>query len=211
MYEVVLVAGVQVSVGVVDWPPAWSTGAVKVTVPAAETLRVKVAEGVAAGLLISLTLTVTEELPAAGGVPEMPPDALLMVSPDGNRVADQVYGALPPVADAVAAGLLVSLTRTVTEELPTADGVPEMAPDPLLMVSPDGNPVADQVYGALPIADAVAWVGLVESVTVIVTELDPADVGVPDIWPLLLMLKPEGRPLADQVYVRRVSERRAPA
>ena len=157
MYEVALVAGVQVSVGVVDWPPAWSTGAVKVTVPAAETLRVKVAEGVAAGLLISLTLTVTEELPAAGGVPEMPPDALLMVSPDGNRVADQVYGALPPVADAVAS------------------------------------------------------VGLVESVTVTVTELDPEDVGVPDIWPLLLMLKPEGRPLADQVYVRRVSERRAPA
>ena len=149
MYEVALVAGVQVSVGVVDWPTAWFTGAVKVTVPAAETLRVN-------------------------------------------------------VADAVAAGLLVSLTRTVTEELPTADGVPEMAPDPLLMVSPDGNPVADQVYGALPIADAVAWVGLVESVTVIVTELDPADVGVPDIWPLLLMLKPEGRPLADQVYVRRV-------
>jgi len=50
------------------------------------------------------------------------------------------------------------------------------------------------------VADAVACVGLVESVTVTTTELDPADAGVPDIWPLLLMLKPEGSPLADQVY-----------
>ena len=50
------------------------------------------------------------------------------------------------------------------------------------------------------VADAVAWVGLVESVTVTVTALLPADVGVPDIWPvLLLMFNPEGRPLADQL------------
>ena len=102
MYEVALVARVQVSVGVVDWPTAWFTGAVKVTVPAAETLRVKVAEAVAAGLLVSLTLRVTEELPPADGVPEMAPVALLMVRFDGNPVADQAYGEFPPLAAPVA-------------------------------------------------------------------------------------------------------------
>ena len=43
--------------------------------------------------------------------------------------------------------------------------------------------------------------GFVESVTVIVTVLDPAVVGVPVIAPLAAsMLRPAGRPVADQVY-----------
>ena len=50
------------------------------------------------------------------------------------------------------------------------------------------------------VAVAVRWVGLVESVTVIVGVLVPAAVGVPEIAPDELMLRPAGNPLADQVY-----------
>ena len=50
-------------------------------------------------------------------------------------------------------------------------------------------------------AEAVAAVPGVESVTRIVTEAVPLDVGVPKICPvLLLMVMPDGRPVADQVY-----------
>jgi len=59
-------------------------------VPAAETLRVNTAEAVAAGPLVSLTLTVTEELPPAEGVPVIAPVVLLIVRFAGNPVADQV-------------------------------------------------------------------------------------------------------------------------
>ena len=50
------------------------------------------------------------------------------------------------------------------------------------------------------VAVAVRWVGLVESVTVIVGVLVPAAVGVPEMAPEELMLRPAGRPVADQVY-----------
>jgi hypothetical protein len=50
------------------------------------------------------------------------------------------------------------------------------------------------------VADAVRWVGLVESVTVIEGVLVPAAVGVPEIAPEELMLRPAGNPVADQVY-----------
>ena len=46
---------------------------------------------------------------------------------------------------------------------------------------------------------AVRWVPLVESVTVILRLLVPVAVGVPEIMPAVLMVKPFGNPLADQV------------
>jgi hypothetical protein len=49
------------------------------------------------------------------------------------------------------------------------------------------------------VADAVRWVGLVESVTVIVGVLVPVAVGVPEMTPEELMLRPVGRPVADHV------------
>ena len=50
-------------------------------------------------------------------------------------------------------------------------------------------------------ADAEAAVPAVESVTRIVTEAVPLVVGVPEICPVLvLMPRPDGRPVADQVY-----------
>jgi hypothetical protein len=44
-------------------------------------------------------------------------------------------------------------------------------------------------------------VGLVESVTVIAAVVVPAAAGIPVIWPVdTLMPRPDGSPLADQVY-----------
>ena len=52
-------------------------------------------------------------------------------------------------------------------------------------MTPPGSEVVVMIRaGAMAsesVAAAVAWVGLVESDTVTTTELDPADVGVPDI------------------------------
>jgi hypothetical protein len=44
------------------------------------------------------------------------------------------------------------------------------------------------------------WLGVLESVTVIEGVLVPAAVGVPEIAPEELMLRPAGSPVADQVY-----------
>ena len=48
--------------------------------------------------------------------------------------------------------------------------------------------------------EAVRWLGLLESVTVIVGVLVPAALGVPEMAPEELMVRPLGSPLADQVY-----------
>ena len=48
--------------------------------------------------------------------------------------------------------------------------------------------------------EALRWVGVVESVTVMVGEVVPAAVGVPEMAPEELMLRPVGNPVADQVY-----------
>jgi hypothetical protein len=50
----------------------------------------------------SVTFTVTEKLPAAPGVPDMTPAALIE-RPLGRPEADQVYGGAPPVAARVVA------------------------------------------------------------------------------------------------------------
>jgi hypothetical protein len=48
--------------------------------------------------------------------------------------------------------------------------------------------------------DTLRWLGVLESVTVIEGVLVPAAVGVPEMAPEELMLRPAGRPVADQVY-----------
>ena len=48
--------------------------------------------------------------------------------------------------------------------------------------------------------ETLRWLGVLESVTVIEGVLVPAAVGVPEIAPEELMLKPAGSPVADQVY-----------
>ena len=48
--------------------------------------------------------------------------------------------------------------------------------------------------------ETLRWVGVVESVTVMLGEVVPVAVGVPEIAPEELMLRPAGSPVADQVY-----------
>jgi hypothetical protein len=53
------------------------------------------------GLFASLTVTATELVPLAVGVPLSRPDEAFSANPAGNPVADHVYGDLPPVAPRV--------------------------------------------------------------------------------------------------------------
>jgi hypothetical protein len=53
------------------------------------------------GVLESVTVIEGVLVPAAVGVPEIAPDELIE-RPAGSPVADQVYGAVPPVAAIVA-------------------------------------------------------------------------------------------------------------
>jgi hypothetical protein len=48
--------------------------------------------------------------------------------------------------------------------------------------------------------EALRWLGVLESVTVIEGVLVPVAVGVPEIAPAELMLRPAGSPVADHVY-----------
>jgi hypothetical protein len=53
------------------------------------------------GLLASVAVTVTWNVPVDAGVPEMAPVSELMVSDEGSPVADQAYGVVPPEAATV--------------------------------------------------------------------------------------------------------------
>lgn len=48
--------------------------------------------------------------------------------------------------------------------------------------------------------ERLRWLGVVESVTVIVGVLAPTALGVPEMAPEELMVSPFGSPVADQVY-----------
>jgi hypothetical protein len=129
------------------------------------------------GLVESVTVTFTVLVPAAVGVPPIAPVAVLSVTPAGKPVADQVYGALPPVAASV----------TLYGEFTT----------------PPGSVAVEIVKAGAIVSDrflvADTCVGLVESVTVIATVLVPAAVGVPLITPFASIVSPGGRPVADHV------------
>lgn len=47
----------------------------------------------------------------------------------------------------------------VTANVPDAVGVPDMTPLPALIVKPEGNPVADHAYGAVPPAAVTVVLG----------------------------------------------------
>src|SRR5579883_801173 len=117
----------------------------------------------AVGVVESVTLMVTLPLLGPVGVPVMAPVEGLIESPPGRPVADQVYGGVPPVAASVA-----------------LYGWPAV---------PVGSSVVVIVMGGgamfrARLTLAVSAVGVVESVTLIVTfPLLPA-VGVPVIAPV---------------------------
>src|SRR5579885_646803 len=132
----------------------------------------------AVGVVESVTLMVTLPLLGPAGVPVMAPVEGLIESPPGRPVADQVYGGVPPVAASVA-----------------LYGWPAV---------PVGSSVVVMGGGAMfraRLTVAVSAVGVVESVTLIVTfPLLPA-VGVPVMAPdEALIERPAGKPVADHEY-----------
>src|SRR6185437_2333112 len=137
--------------GSATWPPVWPPVMVKV----------KVAEPVA--LVLSLAVTVTEDVPAAAGVPEISP-AELIDSPAGRPVAVKV--SVCPAAESVAEICLLNA-------VPTA---PVCAPGlATVMVFPEAA-----LTVKVKVADPVA---LVLSLAVTVTLELTAAVGVPEISP----------------------------
>jgi hypothetical protein len=190
---------------------------------------VRAADAVCAGLLLSVTVAVKDEVPLADGTPEMVPVDEVSVSPAGRlpEVIDHEYGAVPPVAcrvceyavptttegsveaeiltgvgatitwvatDTDCAGLLLSVTVAVKEEVPLAVGIPEMLPVGA-SVSPEGRlpDVIDHEYGAAPpvacnaceyvaptVAELSAGVAMVSGVdaTEIVTGADVVCIGL---------------------------------
>ena len=80
-----------------------------------------------------------------------------------------------------------------------------VAPGYAVLTTPDGNEAVVMVSCPMIVSEklllAVRWLGLVESVTVIFTVLVAAEFVVPLMAPLDgSILRPEGRPVADQVY-----------
>lgn len=131
--------------------------------------------------LASVTVNDAAYVPASVGVPVICPVDELMDNPGGILEADHRYGGMPPVAAIVA-----------------EYGVPTvpLGNDAVVIVSSAGAPIVK-----LSVFDAVCGVGDDESVTVTVTVLVPAAVGVPVICPVLgLIVKFAGKPAALQVY-----------
>jgi hypothetical protein len=99
------------------------------------------------------------------------------VSPDGRLVADQLSGAFPPVAANV---VLYAV-----------------------FVTPPGKELVVIVNAAAMVNEsclvAVWGVGMAESVAVTVTVKGPLTVGVPEIVPFELMVRPDGRLVAIQL------------
>jgi hypothetical protein len=143
------------------------------------TVSTSVLEALCCGEVESVTVMVTLLVPAAVGMPDMTPVPALMVKPAGSPLAAQEYGCVPPAASASAA-----------YDVP----VIPIGNDAVVIESPELI-TSDSVFVA------VRTVGVELSVTVIVTEAEPAAVGVPVICPVeALMARPAGNPAADHEY-----------
>ena len=128
------------------------------------------------GAVESVTLTSTVLVEGDAGLPLITP-ALLMLKPVGSPDADQVYGAVPPLA------------VSVKEYAVPAGSVGSPV---VVMAGPD-------LMTMLRLLAIVRCVGDVESVAVIVAVTVPVAVGVPEITPVEgAIVSPAGRPLADQ-------------
>ncbi len=128
------------------------------------------------GVVESVTLIVILPLFGPVGVPLITPEALIE-RPPGRPVADQVYGGVPPVAKTVA--------------LYGWPAVPEGS-SVVVIVMGGGAMLRDRF------ALALRAVGVVESVTLIVTFPLLAAVGVPVMAPVEALIEsPAGSPVAD--------------
>ena len=128
----------------------------------------------------SVTVTVTEEVPAVVGVPVMSPDAASIDSPSGSPVAVYVSVAVVDESDA-------ATSTGVMDEPERSDWSPGLATDRELVTVQVNE--AELEYPA-------------SSVAVTVTEEVPAVVGVPVMSPDAASIdSPSGSPVADHVTV----------
>jgi hypothetical protein len=139
---------------------------------------------VSAGELESVIFTVNDDVPAVIGVPIICP-ALLNVSPTGNAPEDidQLYGAVPPLAESVAKYAVPTCPPTKDEVVIWTGVAPAVAIAMLKLF-------------------VVLCAGELASVTLTVNEAVPAAVGVPLICPALLSVSPTGNAPEDidQLY-----------
>ena len=125
-----------------------------------------------------MTVTLTVNVPLEPGVPVMAPEVALMANGVGSPVALQANGVLPPEA---ATGALYATPTTPLG----SDAV---------VIARTGAIVNENCL------EAVRFVGVVESVTVMLTVNVPLEAGVPVITPEVeLMANGDGRPVADHV------------
>ena len=130
------------------------------------------------GLVASVTVTLTVNVPLEPGAPVMAPEVALMVNGEGSPVALQANGVLPPEA---ATGALYATPTT-----PLGSAVVEIART--------GAIVNENCL------EAVRFVGVVASVTVTLTVNVPLEPGVPVMAPeVALMANGDGSPVADHV------------
>jgi hypothetical protein len=131
------------------------------------------------GVVPSVTVTDTGDVPAAVGVPEIAPVEESSVKFAGRPLADQEYGPVPPVTARVAEyGLPAGRDGSVS----------------VVIVRP-GLIFRDRVF------EMLRCVGVVASVAVNVTVAVPVVVGVPVIAPVVVLIaSPAGNPDAAQVY-----------
>jgi hypothetical protein len=132
--------------------------------------------------VVSVTVTLVEKVPTTLGAPEMAPPVALMCSPVGRPVAE--YVSVCPVAESVAWIWRFNDLFTLLDWLPGFVTVTLLA-----------DALTVQLNVAPPLAP-------VASRAVTDTELEPAEVGVPETRPLeALMESPEGSPVAPYVSV----------
>ena len=130
------------------------------------------------GVVESLTVTFTLEVPAVDGVPEITPVVGLILSPAGKPVADQVKGDLPPDEAMVAVyavptaasvkAVVVMASRSTTVTVVVTSGI--LTPLALIVVVPKpteltGIRIAGEVLPSqtkTPVGCTVATAGLVE-------------------------------------------------
>ena len=155
-----------------------------VTVTVLVTFQVK-AEVEAEKLALSVSVTTTEHVHGVVGVPETVPVELLMESPAGRPVADQVLVAVDEESDP-------EMDRGVMAEPVELDWVPGLVAVTVL--------VTFQVKLAEPEKPEL-------SVAVTVTEQAHAVIGVPVMAPVVRLIEsPTGRPDADQLATVAVDE-----
>src|SRR5580658_4976047 len=164
----------------------WLPGLVTVTVlPACGfTVHVKPADPLAP--VVSFAVTVTDEVPAVVGEPEMRPE-VLTDRPAGSPVADQVR--VWPLAESVPDSCRLTVAPTVVVWLPGLVTVTVLPACGFTVHVKPADPLAPVVSFAVTVTDEV-----------------PAVVGEPEMRPEVLTDRPAGSPVADQVRVWPLAE-----